>query len=164
MSLLALAVLWLSEDLAESRMEVPPSSSWWGVRSSALGFGDNGRIYSLAAPLFGSLFDRAPGHGEAAEQALRGGGDLAVPGVVVGLTALLGGCWSFTLGVAVGSSGRIGVRSWFACLFCGSCDKGRHHLTASVFLALARLCPWRAGLFPINLEYSAIQTGITMLR
>ena len=158
--LLALVVLWLSrKHLAESRLEGPRQSfDLVGVALSALGF---------ATTVFGFILASTYGFWTARQDMVIGGATLFEEGGISPVPVIVGiGLLVLVLFAAWERWGRI--------------RRGREPLvrlsilrllpirvgtilTAAVFLALAGLLFCVPVFLQINLEYSAIQTGITML-
>ena len=158
--LLALVVLWLSrKHLAESRLEGPRQSfDLVGVALSALGF---------ATTVFGFILASTFGFWTARQDMVIGGATLFEKGGISPVPVIVGiGLLVLVLFAAWERWGRI--------------RRGREPLvrlsilrllpirvgtilTAAVFLALAGLLFCVPVFLQINLEYSAIQTGITML-
>lgn len=158
--LLALVVLWLSrKHLAESRLEGPRQSfDLVGVALSALGF---------ATTVFGFILASTFGFWTARQDMVIGGATLFEEGGISPVPVIVGiGLLVLVLFAAWERWGRI--------------RRGREPLvrlsilrllpirvgtilTAAVFLALAGLLFCVPVFLQINLEYSAIQTGITML-
>ena len=158
--LLALVVLWLSrKHLAESRLEGPRQSfDLVGVALSALGF---------ATTVFGFILASTFGFWTARQDMVIGGTTLFEKGGISPVPVIVGiGLLVLVLFAAWERWGRI--------------RRGREPLvrlsilrllpirvgtilTAAVFLALAGLLFCVPVFLQINLEYSAIQTGITML-
>ena len=158
--LLALVVLWLSrKHLAESRLEGPRQSfDLVGVALSALGF---------ATTVFGFILASTFGFWTARQDMVIGGTTLFEEGGISPVPVIVGiGLLVLVLFAAWERWGRI--------------RRGREPLvrlsilrllpirvgtilTAAVFLALAGLLFCVPVFLQINLEYSAIQTGITML-
>jgi MFS family permease len=158
--LLALVVLWLSrKHLAESRLEGPRQSfDLVGVALSALGF---------ATTVFGFILASTFGFWTARQDMVIGGATLFEKGGISPVPVIVGiGLLVLVLFAAWERWGRI--------------RRGREPLvrlsilrllpirvgtilTAAVFLALAGLLFCVPVFLQISLEYSAIQTGITML-
>src|SRR5215212_8962710 len=158
--LIALAVLWLSrKHLAESRLEGPRQSfDLVGVALSALGF---------ATTVLGFILASTFGFWTARQSMVVGGITLFEEGRISPVPVIVGvGLLVLVLFAAWERWGRI--------------RRGREPLvrlsilrllpirvgvilTAAVFLALAGLLFCVPVFLQINLEYSAIQTGITML-
>ena len=158
--LLAVAVIWLGrKHLAESRLEGPRQSfDVVGVALSALGF---------ATTVFGFIFASTFGFWTARQSMVIGGATLFEKGGISPVPVIVGiGLFVLVLFAAWERWGRIRrgreplVRLSILRLL--SIRVGVL-LTAAMFLALAGLL-FCVPVFPqISLEYSAIETGITML-
>jgi MFS family permease len=158
--LLALAVIWLSrKHLAESRLEGPRQSfDFVGVALSALGF---------ATTVFGFILASTFGFWTARQDMVIGGTTLFEEGGISPVPVIVGiGLLVLVLFAAWERWGRIRrereplVR--LSILRLRPIRVGTI-LTAAVFLALAGLLFCVPVFLQISLEYSAIQTGITML-